>query len=369
MSRISFLDLRDAYVELKSEIDEAVARVLNSGWYVLGPEVEGFEGEFAAYCEAKHCVGVADGLDALHLALRAMDVGPGDEVIVPSNTYIATWLAVSQCGATPVPVEPDEATYNLDPALIEAAITPRTKVILPVHLYGQPADMDPILAIARKHDLRVLEDGAQAHGARYRGRRIGAHGDAVAWSFYPGKNLGALGDGGAVTTDDPELADRIRVLRNYGSRVKYINEVQGYNSRLDPIQAAVLRVKLKHLDNWNARRAALAKQYIEGLAESGLSLPRVPEWAAPAWHLFVVRHPQRDALQQRLTAAGIGSLIHYPIPPHSQQAYTNMAFAADALPLASCMAGEVLSLPIGPQLTADNADAVINAVRETVHAV
>ena len=364
--QIPFLELRQAYVELKSEIDEAVARVLDSGWYILGPEVESFELEFASYCEADQAVGVADGLDALHLGLLAMGVGPGDEVIVPSNTYIATWLAVSQCGAIPVPVEPVEATYNLDPTLIEAAITPQTKVILPVHLYGQPADMDPILAIARKHSLRVLEDGAQAHGARYKGKRIGGHGDAVAWSFYPGKNLGALGDGGAVTTNDPELSDRIRVLRNYGSRVKYVNEVQGYNSRLDPIQAAVLRVKLKHLDEWNARRAALAAHYLKGLADSGLVLPHVPDWAESAWHLFVVRHPQRDALQQRLTEAGVGSLIHYPIPPHKQQAYAEAGFDVDAFPLASRMATEVLSLPIGPQQTVEQTDAVIAAVRRAL---
>ena len=292
-----------------------------------------------------------------------MDVGPGDEVIVPSNTYIATWLAVSQCGATPVPVEPDERTYNIDPSLIEAAITPRTKVILPVHLYGQPADMDPILAIARKHGLRVLEDGAQAHGARYKGQRIGAHGDAVAWSFYPGKNLGALGDGGAVTTNDPELADRIRVLRNYGSRVKYVNEVQGYNSRLDPIQAAVLRVKLAHLDAWNARRADAAAAYLQGLHGCGLVLPHVPEWAAPAWHLFVVRHPQRDALQQRLSEAGVGTLIHYPIPPHRQAAYADAGFAQEAFPIASRMADEVLSLPMGPHLSINDAMAVVAAAR------
>ena len=220
MTQVPFLDLREAYLELKPEIDRAVARVLDSGWYILGPEVEAFEAEFADFCEARYAIGVANGLDALHLALRALGVARGDEVIVPSNTYIATWLAVSQCGATPIPVEPDERTYNINPALIERAITPRTKVILPAHLYGQPADLDPILAIARKHGLYVLEDAAQAHGARYKGRRIGAHGNAVAWSFYPGKNLGAMGDGGAVTTNDPGGADRIRVLRNYGSRVK-----------------------------------------------------------------------------------------------------------------------------------------------------
>ena len=365
---IPFLDLKAPHVELRTEIDTAIARVLDSGWYILGPEVDAFESEFAAYCEASHCVGLANGLDALHLALRAMEVGPGDEVIVPSNTYIATWLAVSQCGATPVPVEPVEATYNLDPALIEAAITPRTKVILPVHLDGQPADLDPILAIARKHGLRVLEDGAQAHGARYKGKRLGGHGDAVAWSFYPGKNLGALGDGGAITTNDAELADRIRVLRNYGSRVKYVNEVQGYNSRLDPIQAAVLRVKLQHLDAWNARRAAVAQRYCDGLAGSGLVLPQVPAWAEPAWHLFVVRHPQRDALHKHLADAGIGSLIHYPIPPHQQQAYAEAGFASSAFPLASRMADEVLSLPMGPQLATGQADAVVAAVHGAVQA-
>ena len=363
---VNFLDLKAAYLELQPEIDAAIKRVLDSGWYILGAEVEAFEQDYAAYCEAKHCVGVANGLDALHLALLALGVGAGDEVIVPSNTYIATWLAVSQCSATPVPVEPDAGTYNIDPARLEAAITPRTKAILPVHLYGQPADMDPILAIARKRGLKVLEDGAQAHGARYKGKHVGAHGDVVAWSFYPGKNLGALGDGGAVTTNDSELADRIRVLRNYGSRVKYVNEVQGYNSRLDPIQAAVLRVKLKYLDAWNARRAALAQRYLIGLADNGLILPHVPQWAEPAWHLLVVRHPQRDALKQRLTEAGIGSLIHYPIPPHMQQAHAGLGFTDNAFPVASQMADEVLSLPIGPHLGSDKVQYVIAQVLSDV---
>ena len=359
---VPFLDLHAACAELRPEIDAAIARVLDSGWYILGPEVEAFEAEFAGYCQADHAIGLANGLDALHLALRAMDVGPGDEVIVPSNTYIATWLAVSQCGATPVPVEPDPATHNIDPARIEAAITPRTRVILPVHLYGQPADLDPILAIARKHGLRVLEDGAQAHGARYKGRRIGGHGDAVAWSFYPGKNLGALGDGGAVTTNDAQIADRLRVLRNYGSRVKYVNEVAGYNSRLDPLQAAVLRVKLAHLDDWNARRTALAQVYLDGLRDTGLVLPHVPDWAQPAWHLFVVRHRQRDDLQRALSEAGIGSLIHYPIPPHKQQAYAEAGYPADAFPLANRLAEEVLSLPMGPQMGAGDVDTVVAAL-------
>ena len=360
---IPFLDLGAAYRELQSDIDAAVARSLASGWYIGGPEVEAFEQEFAAYTQAQHCVGVANGLDALHLALRAMDVGPGDEVIVPSNTYIATWLAVSQCGATPVPVEPDARTFNIDPALIEAAVTPRTKVILPVHLYGQPADMDPILAVARKHGLRVLEDGAQAHGARYKGQRLGAHGDAVTWSFYPGKNLGAMGDGGAVTTNDPQIADRLRVLRNYGSRVRYVNEVQGYNSRLDPLQAAILRVKLAKLDEWNARRTAVAQRYQQGLANCGLTLPHVHDWAEPVWHLYVVQHPQRDALQKALADAGVGTLIHYPIPPHLQEAYANLNLKVGAFPISEGMHNEVLSLSMGPTMTLQDADAVIAAVR------
>lgn len=363
---IPFLDVHAAYTELRSEIDTAIHRVLDSGIYVLGNEVTSFEQEFAAHCGTDHCAAVANGLDALQLALLALDVQPGDEVIVPANTYIATWLAVSRCGAIPIPVEPDEATCNLDPTKIETAITPHTKAILPVHLYGQPADMDPILTIARKHGLRVLEDAAQAHGARYKGRRIGAHGDAAAWSFYPGKNLGALGDAGAVTTNDAALADRIRVLGNYGSRVKYINEVQGYNSRMDPIQAAVLRVKLKHLDDWNARRAALATQYLHGLSSTGVVLPQVPDWATPSWHLFAIRHPQRDALQRVLTEASIGCLIHYPIPPHKQQAYADAGWPPDAFPLASRMADTLLSLPMAPQLQETQVARVIQVLRKAV---
>ncbi|MDR3448854.1 MAG: DegT/DnrJ/EryC1/StrS family aminotransferase [Alphaproteobacteria bacterium] len=347
---IPFLDIFVGYRELKAEIDSAIARVLDSGWYILGPEVEAFEEEWAAYCGTAHAVGVANGLDALTLALRALGVGCGDEVIVPSNTYIATWLAVSHCGATPVPVEPDEKTFNIDPELIEAAITPRTRAILPVHLYGQPVDLDPILAVARRHGLYVVEDGAQAHGARYKGKRLGGHGDVVAWSFYPGKNLGALGDGGAVTTNNPEIADRIRVLRNYGSRVKYVNEVQGFNSRLDPLQAAVLRVKLAHLDQWNARRATMAEQYSSGLAASGLILPETPDWADPAWHLYVIRSARRDALQKSLTALGVGTLIHYPIPPHLQGAYRQDSWATGSFPIAERIASQCLSLPMGPHL-------------------
>ena len=355
---IPFLDLGAAYRELKPEIDAAVARVLDSGWYILGPEVEAFEADWAAYCGADHAVGLANGLDALILALRALDVGPGDEVIVPSNTYIATWLAVSAVGATPVPVEPDPATHNIDPARIADAVTPRTRVLLPVHLYGQPADMDPILEIARAHGLAVVEDAAQAHGARYKGRTLGAHGDIVCWSFYPGKNLGALGDGGAITTSRADLADRVRVLRNYGSRVKYVNEVQGVNSRLDPIQAAVLRVKLVHLDAWTDRRRAVARAYTAGLANAELILPHVPDWAEPAWHLYVVRSTARDALQARLTEAGVGTLVHYPISPHMQAAYVGLGLAPEVLPLARQLAGEVLSLPMGPHLADEDVGTI-----------
>ncbi|MDB3878305.1 DegT/DnrJ/EryC1/StrS family aminotransferase [Amylibacter sp.] len=360
---IPFLDLGAAYRELKPEIDAAVSRVLDSGCYILGPEVEAFEDEWAAYCEAKHAVGLANGLDALTLALRALDIGPGDEVIVPSNTYIATWLAVTLVGATPVPVEPDVATHNIDPARIEAAITSRTRALLPVHLYGHPADVDPILDIARHHGLRVIEDAAQAHGARYKGKRIGAHGDIVCWSFYPGKNLGALGDAGAITTDDTTLAERVALLRNYGSSQKYLNEEAGVNSRLDPIQAAVLRVKLGVLDKWTERRRAVATAYTVGLAESGLILPHVPDWADPAWHLYVVRASDRDMLQGRLTEAGIGTLIHYPIPPHMQKAYADMEILPDAFHLARDLASQVLSLPMGPQLVLDQVHDTITVLR------
>lgn len=358
---VEFLDLRSAYFELKAEIDAAVLRTLESGRYILGPEVEAFEAEFAEYCEARHTVGVANGLDALHLALLAMDVRPGDEVIVPSNTYIATWLAVSACGAVPVPVEPVLETYNMDPTRIEAAVTSRTKVILPVHLYGQPVDLDPILEIAKRRGLRVLEDAAQAHGAIHKGKRIGAHGDAVAWSFYPGKNLGAFGDAGAVTTNDESIADRLKVLRNYGSRVKYVNEVLGVNSRLDPVQAAVLRVKLKYLDVWNDRRARLAGLYMDALRGSQLVIPFVPAWCEPSWHLFVVRHPARDDLRARLSDVGVETLIHYPIAPHMQRAYiaTGVSYGAS---LAEEISDTCLSLPIGPHLRVGEAEYVVDSI-------
>jgi len=363
-SQVPFLDLRAAYEELKAEVDEAVSRVLGSGYYLLGKELEAFEKEFAEYLDVRHCVAVGSGLDALHLALRALEVGQGEEVLVPSNTYIATWLAVSYAGAVPVPVEPDERTYNIDPGKLEAAITDRTRGIIPVHLYGQPADMDPILEVARKHNLWVLEDAAQAHGASYKGKRVGGRGDIAGWSFYPGKNLGACGDGGAVTTNNGELADRVRVLRNYGSRTKYFNEVRGFNSRLDEIQAAVLRVKLKHLDGWNRRRLQIAELYRRELEGCDLILPYVPEWAEPAYHLFVVRSGQRDALHQYLETQGIGTLIHYPVPPHLQQAYCEIGLAAGTLPISERIHQEVLSLPIGPHVTEAQVETVTRAVCE-----
>ena len=359
---IPFLDLGAAYRELQGEIDAAVSRVLASGWYIGGPEVEAFEAEWAAYCDARHCVGVGNGLDALVLALRACDIGPGDGVIVPSNTYIATWLAVSAVGATIQPVEPDPQTCNITPEGIEAAITSETRAVLPVHLYGQAAEMDRIADLARARGLRLIEDAAQAHGARCRGQRIGAHGDAVCWSFYPGKNLGALGDAGAVTTDNAEIVDRIRLLGNYGSRKKYVNEAQGVNSRLDPLQAAILRVKLARLDEWNDRRRKLASRYLERLeGVPGLGLPVVAEWAEPVWHLFVVRHPHRAELQNRLETDRIDTLIHYPIPPHRQQAYADMAPGQPDLPVAERLAREVLSLPIGPHLSREQQDRVLDS--------
>jgi len=361
--KVPFLDLRAQHAEIEQELEAAFHRVLRSGWYILGEEVAAFEREFAAYCGVKHCIGVGNGLEALHLILRGLGVGPGDEVIVPSNTYIATWLAVSHCGARPVPVEPDERTFNIDPARIEAAITPRTRALLPVHLYGLPADMDPINSVAGKHGLKVIEDAAHAHGARYRGRRAGALADAAGFSFYPGKNLGALGDAGAVTTDDDALADRVRVLRNYGSRHKYRNEVKGWNSRLDELQAALLREKLRRLDAWNTQRNAIAYRYLAELQDLPLVLPQVPAECQSAWHLFVVRARKRDELARSLDGAGIGTLVHYPIPPHLQPAYSELGLGPGSLPVAEAIHREVLSLPVWPHMSDAHAEAVVAGVR------
>ena len=365
MKSIPYLELKPQHQDLKAELTQAFTEVLDSGWFIQGKQLEAFEAEYAAYCGSQHCVGVGNGMDALHLILRAYGIGAGDEVIVPSNTYIASWLAASYAGATPVAVEPDVPTYNLDPQKIAAAITPRTKAIMVVHLYGQLADMDPILAIAREHGLKVIEDAAQSHGAKYKGRISGSLGDAAGHSFYPGKNLGALGDAGAVTTNDAELAQKLRVLRNYGSQVKYHNEVKGYNSRLDELQAALLRVKLGKLDGWNVQRRALAQQYQDGLKGlPGLTLPFVPDWSEPVWHIYPVRHAQRDALQKHLQVAGIGSMVHYPIPPHLQPAYAELALPAGSFPLSEQIHQEVLSLPLDPYLAAGDVERIIAAVRE-----
>jgi dTDP-4-amino-4,6-dideoxygalactose transaminase len=361
--QVPFLDLQAAYRELQDRIDTAITRVSHSGWYVLGPEVESFENRFGAYCKATDCVGVANGLDALHLALLALGIGPGDEVIVPSNTYIATWLAVTQTGAQVVPVEPDPLTFNIDPTKIEGAISERTRAILPVHLYGLPADMDAILGIAQQHHLHVVEDAAQAHGARYKGQPIGAHGDMVAWSFYPSKNLGAMGDAGAITVKDAARTHTVKTLRNYGSSRRYVNEVRGFNSRLDPLQAAVLSVKLDALDAWNQRRRETAEFYLHHLKGlEHVSLPLTPSWAESAWHLFVIRHPRRDALQKALAAHGIETLIHYPIAPHMQQAYADLGWARGSYPIAEQLADEVLSLPIGPHISIAQREQVVETL-------
>jgi len=359
-SPVPFLDLAALHRPIRAELDAAYQRVMDSGWFIAGPELDAFETEFAQYCDVTHCVGVGNGLDAIHLLLRAYGVGPGDEVLVPSNTFIATWLAVTQCGATPVPVEPLAATHNIDPALIEACITPRTRAIIPVHLYGQPADMDPINAIAAKHKLVVIEDAAQAQGARYKGRRVGSLGHAAATSFYPGKNLGALGDGGAVLTRDAHIAAKVKQLRNYGSEVKYQHQVQGYNSRLDEMQAAFLRVKLGVLDAWNTKRQNIARAYSAQLRHLLVKVPVVPDFAEPVWHLYVVRTAQRNALREALQAQGVSTVIHYPVPPHLQACYPTFAHAH--LPLATVLADEVLSLPMSPAMSNEQVTRVMDAV-------
>lgn len=359
--RVPFLDVKAAYLELKDELDRAYERVMNSGWYILGEEVQAFEQKFADYCGVKYCIGVGNGLEALHLILRGYSIGEGDEVIVPANTYIATWLAVSYAGATPVPVEPNPQTFNLAPENIEAAITEKTKAILPVHLYGQPADMDAINDIAQKYNLKVIEDAAQAQGARYKGKLTGSLGDAAGFSFYPGKNLGAYGDAGAVTTDDSELAETIRALRNYGSQVKYYNEMKGFNSRLDPLQAAFLNVKLDYLNQWNERRRQTADRYYESLPENSyFQLPEVNDKTEPAWHLFVIKTANRNKLQEYLKESGVETLIHYPIPPHRSQAYQEMS--EYSYPITENLAASVLSLPMGPHLTFEQQEKVINAL-------
>ncbi|MFT4116897.1 DegT/DnrJ/EryC1/StrS family aminotransferase [Bradyrhizobium sp.] len=364
--KVPFLDLQAINNQLRAELAVAQDRVLASGWYIRGPELEAFEQEFATYCEAAHAVGVGNGLDALHLILRGYDIGAGDEVIVPSNTFIATWLAVTHVGATPVPVEPRLDTCNIDVSQIEAKITSRTRAIIAVHLYGQPAEMEAINQIGRKYSIKVIEDAAQAHGATYRNRRAGALADAAGFSFYPGKNLGALGDGGAIVTNDPVLAKRTRELSNYGSSRKYHHDEIGFNTRLDELQAAYLRVKLRALDGMNEVRRAQAARYMELLADAPLVLPSVVDSAQPVWHLFVVQVAERNRVVEHLARMDIATLIHYPISPADSKAYEGLVAACAG---ASSLSAKVLSLPIGPHLDLGQIDYVSKHLVDAVSAI
>lgn len=347
----------------REEYLEAAGRVLRSGWYVLGKEVEAFEEEFARFTGSRHCVGLASGLDALALSVRALDIGPGDEVIVPSNTYIASVLGITERGATPVFVEPDEF-YNLDPLRIEPAITKRTRAIMPVHLYGQPCDMPSIRTVAEKYKLFVIEDCAQSHGASVSGRMTGSWGTIGCFSFFPTKNLGAFGDAGAVVTDSDEIAQRIRLLRNYGSIQKYVHEIEGVNSRLDELQAALLRVKLRHLPQLQQGRQRVADHYRSAITHPSIGLPRVRDDVEPVWHQFVVASDKRDALQRHLKDAGIGTLIHYPIPPHLSRAYSRLGFGKGDFPIAERCADTVLSLPVYDGISPAEIDYVCAAIND-----
>lgn len=359
---VNFLDLKSQYQEIKHELDVAYSRVAKSGTYLLGDELENFEREFAKYCGVNFCIGVGSGLDALQLCIWAWEIGPGDEVIVPANTFIATWLAVSNCGAKPVPVDVDSSTYNISIEHLESSINSRTKAIIPVHLYGSPARMNEINKIAKKHNILVLEDAAQAHGALYAGQKVGGVSNAAAFSFYPGKNLGAMGDAGAVTTNDGLLAHKIKLLRNYGSVQKYNHEIIGFNSRLDEIQASLLRVKLSHLDSWNARRQEIAKHYIDGI--KSCAFQEIADNATSAWHLFVIKAHDRDRLQAELIAKGIQTMIHYPIPPHKQLAFKDFYRKAD-YPVTEELVKQILSIPIDPQMKDDQVSYVIDVINKT----
>jgi dTDP-4-amino-4,6-dideoxygalactose transaminase len=366
---VPFVDLKAQYNAIAHEVGTAIDAVLKSGGFILGREVGLFEEEFAAYCETQYAVGVDSGTSALELALRAYDIGPGDEVITTANTFIATALAISHTGAKPVLVDIDPQTYNMDVAQMEQAITPRTRAIMPVHLYGQPADMDSILAVAEKHNLVVIEDAAQAHGARYKGKRTGSLGHAAAFSFYPAKNLGAFGDGGIVVTSSAETADRLRMLRNYGQRVKYYHDLQGFNRRLDTVQAAVLRVKLQYLDDWNSARRQHADHYSQLLGSvKGVTIPTVADYAEPVWHLYVIRVADRSSLQQQLSDQGISTVIHYPVPVHMQAAYRDLGYAKGAFPVTEEYADQIVSLPMYAELTPDMVERVVQAISDAVAA-
>ena len=361
---IRYLALERLHHEIRTELDAAIAGVVDRGQFILGDEVRAFEVAWAAFVQCDHTVAVGSGQDALEIALQAVGVRAGDEVLVPSNTYVATWMAVSRVGAIPVGIDPDPATHLITPEALAAAACPRTRAVLPVHLYGTPVDGAGIAEVARDLSLAVVEDAAQAHGARYHGHPVGYYADATAWSFYPGKNLGALGDGGAVTTSDPAVAERARLLGNYGSAVKHHHEIIGGNSRLDEVQAAVLRVKLRHLDRWNARRSAIAQRHIEALSQLPVGLPLIPQWAEPVWHVFVITHPRRDELAEGLRRLGVETLQHYPTAPWAQPAYAG--HPGRLQPVADALAASVLSLPVGPELRDDEVESVIAAVREAV---
>ncbi|NBW98577.1 DegT/DnrJ/EryC1/StrS family aminotransferase [bacterium] len=361
---VPFLDLKAAYQELKGDFDLAYSRVMERGHFIMGPELEAFEREFADYCGTRFALGVGNGLDALTLLLKAINIQPGDEVLVPVHTFIATWLAVSSLGGVPVPVPIKQSTYNLDPAQIVKSISKKTKAIIPVHLYGQPVEMSEILDIAKKNKLKVIEDAAQAHGARYSGKRVGTFGDAAAFSFYPGKNLGCFGDGGAVVTNDDEIHHRVKMIRNYGSVKRYHHDVLGINSRLDELQAAFLRARLRHLDEWNTRRQQIARHYQDQLSQTaGLKLPQEEDKCESVWHLFVVEHPQRDQLQSHLMDQGIQTLIHYPLPPHLSGAYSAQVHGESSFGEVEAMCNRLLSLPIGPQMTPQQIDRVVSSVQ------
>ena len=361
---VPFVSFKPLEKELDGQLRAAFERVYENSWYIDGKEDKAFEEAFAKYCHTDYCVGVGNGLDALMLALRALEIGSGDEVIVPSNTYIATALAVTYVGATPVFVEPDIRTYNIDPSKIEEKITANTKAIMPVHLYGQACDMDPILAIAKKHNLYVIEDCAQAHGATYKGRIIGSFGDAAGFSFYPGKNLGALGDAGATVTNSKDLADKVRAMGNYGSDYKYHHIYKGVNSRLDELQAAFLSAKLPLMDKVNEDRRATAKKYLEGIKNDAIILPYVPEYAVPVWHLFAIRCKKRDQLAQYLADKGIGTNKHYPIAMHLQDCYADLGIAQGQLPIAEEISATELSLPMYYGMTDEEIQYVIDAVNQ-----
>jgi dTDP-4-amino-4,6-dideoxygalactose transaminase len=361
---IPLVDLKTQFLGIENDVVERMTRVARNANFILGQEVAEFEQAFAHYCQCQHGVGVASGLDAIKLTLRALDIGPGDEVITAANTFIATALAISAVGAEPVLVDIDPDAYNLDPARVSDALTGRTKAIMPVHLYGQPADMDPLLAIARARKLHVIEDASQAHGARYHGRRVGSLGDVAAFSLYPGKNLGAYGDAGVVTTNLPQVAQRLATLRNYGSSVKYYHEELGENSRLDTLQAAVLTVKLQHLDRWNARRREAAARYTERLQGVGdLVLPRVLPNVEHVFHLYVIRTRRREALMKHLQQAGVGCLIHYPVPIHLQKAYAGRGWKKGDFPVTELCADQILSLPIYGEITDPQVDHVVDSIR------